>query len=302
MASVGNGSTGVPFTVLVPQSVAEPITIYEPHAALIFAIVERDHALTLGEEWEGPGAYILLDPPATDGSYGCYVGKATTGVRVRLSEHLRTKQYWRRALAIRRDTTHGFNSAQVAWLEGRLYDLLADAPKARLHNGNRPSDETLPPYEKAMLEGAVHPIERALRVMGCDTSSGTRTAPGRTVQAATVPHSVPVTPMPPTESRTPVERSRTGKYNGISLRTLADAGLLQPGWRIRSKVAKWPAEGVVVVGGALEVDDQPWTNPSPLANTITGSSTNGWIFWEVQTPSGPVTLSDLRDRYLELKN
>ncbi|WP_425458377.1 hypothetical protein [Aeromicrobium ginsengisoli] len=300
MSGAGNGSSGVPFTVLVPQSVAEPITIYEPHAALIFAIVERDHALTLGPEWEGPGAYILLDPPATDGSYGCYVGKATTGVRVRLSEHLRSKPYWRRALAIRRDTTHGFNSAQVAWLEGRLHDLLAEATKARLHNGNRPSDETLPAYERAMLEGAVLPIERALRVMGCDTTSGRRPlrAQAEKPQQAVVPHSIPV---PPPAPQRPIQRGRSDRYNGITLRTLADAGLLHQGWRIRSKVQKWPAEGVVGENGVLQVNGQSWANPSPLANTITGSSTNGWIFWIVETPGGDVTLSDLRDRFLESK-
>lgn len=295
-----NGTTGVPLTVLVPQYVSEPITIYESHAALMLAIVERDHALVLGEEWDKPGVYILLDPPATDGTYGCYVGKATQGVRVRLREHLRAKDYWRRAIAIRRDTTHGFNSAQVAWLEGRLYDLLSDAQYARLHNGNRPSDETLPDYERAMLEGSVAPIERALRLMGCDTTPSGRPSPSRGVRSPDIQTSR-TTASSPGNAVPVINRGRSDRYSGITLRSLFEAGLLREGWRIRSKVAKWPAEGFVVSNGSLEVNGQPWSNPSPLANTITGSSTNGWIFWMVETPAGDVTLSDLRDQFLDLR-
>jgi hypothetical protein len=72
---------------------------------------------------------------------------------------------------IQRDTTHGFNSAQVGWLEGRLYDLLDAAEDARLHNGNRPSDETLPSFERAMLEACVLPISRILRLIGYDPAT-----------------------------------------------------------------------------------------------------------------------------------
>src|SRR5438270_7084670 len=85
--------------------------------------------------------------------------------------HLRNKDHWRRALLIQRDTTHGFHSAQVAWLEGRLYDLLDAAEDARLHNGNRPVDETLPSFERTVQEAAVLPIRRLLRLIGDDPAT-----------------------------------------------------------------------------------------------------------------------------------
>jgi hypothetical protein len=83
--------------------------MYDAHAALRVGLVERDGASGIGEDWERPGNYVLLDFPDSDGRWGCYVGKAPGGVRSRLLNHLRTKDHWRRALLIQRDITHGFN-------------------------------------------------------------------------------------------------------------------------------------------------------------------------------------------------
>ncbi len=42
-------------------------------------------------------------------------------LRKRLLQHRRTpKLAWTRAVAIKRDTSHGFNSAEIGYLEGRL--------------------------------------------------------------------------------------------------------------------------------------------------------------------------------------
>ena len=142
--------------------------------------------------------------PAADGSWGCYVGKAPAGIRTRLRDHLRNKDHWRRAVLIQRDTTFGFNSAQVAWLEGRLYDLLDAAEDARPHNGNRPSDETLPPFERASLENAVLPISRILRLIGYDPATADDTG---TVSTTT-------------------KSSRTSRFYGITLKNIIDAGYL----------------------------------------------------------------------------
>jgi hypothetical protein len=150
--------TALPITTLLPETAADPVILFDQHAALRFAIVERDYTLRVSaDEWNRPGVYVLLDPPAADGSWGCYVGKAPAGIRARLLDHLRHKDHWRRAVLIQRDTTFGFNSAQVAWLEGRLNDLLDAAEDARPHNGNRPSDETLPAFERTATPGRACP-------------------------------------------------------------------------------------------------------------------------------------------------
>jgi hypothetical protein len=74
------------------------LVMYDAHAALRIGLVERDGASFIGEDWEHPGNYILLDLLDPDGGWGCYVGKAPGGVRTRLLSHLRTKDHWRRAL------------------------------------------------------------------------------------------------------------------------------------------------------------------------------------------------------------
>lgn len=95
---------GLPVTVLLPDTAADPIVMFDAHAALRLALVERDAAHLLDSGWETPGNYILLDLPSNEGTWGCYVGKAPAEVRSRLLAHQRTKDYWRRALLVQRDT------------------------------------------------------------------------------------------------------------------------------------------------------------------------------------------------------
>lgn len=272
--------TALPITTLLPESAAEAVVLFDQHAALRFAIVERDHALRISaEEWDRPGIYVLLDPPAADGSWGCYVGKAPAGIRTRLRDHLRNKDHWRRALLIQRDTTFGFNSAQVAWLEGRLYDLLDAAEDARPHNGNRPSDETLPPFERASLENAVLPISRILRLIGYDPATADDTGTVSTTTKAT----------------------RTSRFVGITLKNVIDAGHLVAGTPVVSTNSVWPANGVVNADGSITVNGTTYPTPSAAAGAVKGGAANGWDFWAVEDASGKTTLATLRARYQDAK-
>ncbi|HMB90468.1 MAG TPA: DUF2924 domain-containing protein [Rhodothermales bacterium] len=51
-----------------------------------------------------------------------------------------------------------------------------------------------------------------------------------------------------------------------------------------------------VDNGALVYDGKRYTSPSPAAIAVTGSSTNGWIFWECKKPgnSGWTLIDELR--------
>jgi hypothetical protein len=109
-----------------------------------------------------PGVYMLLDPIQPDGGGGTYVGKAPAGLRSLLLSHLKNKDHWSRAILVCRDTTHALNYAQIGWLERRLYDFLKAAGATAMHNGNRPSDATLPPYERSVLEACAIPVSRTL--------------------------------------------------------------------------------------------------------------------------------------------
>ncbi len=126
----------LPVTALLASEPGQPVIVFDGNAALRMAIVDRGSVLALDDVWDAPGVYLLLDPVAPDGSYGLYVGKAPAGLRHRLRQHARKKEHWVRALLVMRDTTHGWHSAQVGWLEGRLHDVLEGATLASSSNAN----------------------------------------------------------------------------------------------------------------------------------------------------------------------
>lgn len=268
----------LPVTALLPETAADPIVMFEAHAALRVAVVERDAAALIDTDWDAPGIYILLDHHAADGSWGCYPGKAPAGIRPRLLDHLRHKDHWKRALLIQRDTTHGFNSAQVAWMEGRIYDLLDAAENARLSNKNRPRDETLPSFERAMLEATVLPISRILRLIGYDPATADDTA------------AIGVTRV-----------KKTSRFYGITLEQVIDAGYLPVGETVVSTNAAWPGTATVNADGTLTVNGTVCPTPSAAANMAKGGvgTANGWDFWATEDLTGKKTLATYRARYLD---
>lgn len=266
----------LPITVLVPESIAFPIEVYDQHAALRIGIVDRAGAHNMDHDWDEPGVYLLLYPRGGDGTWPVYVGKAPAGIRSRIGQHLKGKQNWIRAVVIRRDTTFGFNSAQVGWLEGRLYDLMDAAEDATLTNKNRPSDETLPAYDRQMLEAVVLPVSRVLRLIGYDPTTADDSADQLTKQ-----------------------RTRTSRFYGITVKHLIDTGLVLPGATVVSTNGAWPASGTVLDDGQIQTGGKTYSTPSAAAAAIKGGAANGWDFWAVETPTGNLTLATLRARYLQ---
>lgn len=219
----------------------------------------------------------MIDSVAPDGEWGCYVGKAASGgARARLMTHRRQKDHWRRALLIQRDTTHGFNSAQVVWLEGRFYDRLEAAEDAVLSAENRPCDETLPSFERATLEASVLRVSRVLRLLGYDP------------------------PAADDGVTTPTVRRRSSRFHGITLADLIGAGLLAAGTRVVSVNTVWPASAVVAVSGAIEMEGKGYPTPSAAAAAVNGTGqVNGCGFCAVEEPSGKMTLATLRARFVD---
>ena len=260
-------------TVLVPENAASPIVVFDDNAALKAAIVERSAARHLTDEWDVAGLYILVDRCDSDGGWGVYVGKAPAGIRDRIKSHLRTKDTWYRALLVRRDTTHGFNSAQIGWLEGRLYDLLKASDGARLSNKVRPGDETLAPYDRQALEMVLVSIQRLMRLLGHDPSSGDDTEP------------------PPGKG--------SSHHYGVKLAQLVDAGLIEAGDVLVSTNGAWPARAKITSDARIAMDDELYETPSGAACAAKNGPANGWDFWARQTPTGSVPLSTLRAELLE---
>lgn len=265
----------LPLNVLVTEDVSHPTTIYDRHAGLCMAVVDRGGAHLLAQDWDVPGVYVLLDPIQADGLWGCYVGKAPAGLRSRLNTHIKSKDHWHRAVLVCRDMTHGFNSAEVGWLEGRLHDLLDAAEDARLHNSVRPRDETLPTYERTMLELAVLPVTRVLQLLGYDPST--------------------LDDAPPAAAR------RTSRFVGITLKQLVNAGVVSAGAKLVSVNRTWPATAAVEADGRVTVNGDSFSTPSAAAAAVRGGATNGWEFWAIEGANGMTPLAVLRARHLETK-
>ena len=267
-------SDALPLTVLIPDNAAIPIEILDQHAALKMAIVERIGVHALSQDWDSPGIYLLLDRHDAEGVWGVYVGKAPAGIKSRLASHLRNKDHWYRAVLVRRDTTYGFNSAQVGWLEGRLYEMLMAAEDARLNNSNRPSDETLAPYDRQMLEMVVLPLQRLLGLIGHDPATSDDHAEAS-----------------PTR--------RTSRFYGITLATLLEAGFVTEGAELVSNNGAWPATAKIGAGGTVLYNEVTYPAPSAAAAAVKGGAANGWEFWAVDDGVKRVTLGSIRAKFLE---
>ena len=260
-------------TVLVPENAVSPIVVFDDNAALKATIVERGAARHLTDEWDVAGLYILVDRCDADGGWGVYVGKAPSGIRDRIKSHLRNKDTWYRALLVRRDTTHGFNSAQIGWLEGRLYDLLKASEGARLSNKVRPGDETLAPYDRQALEMVLVSVQRLMRLLGHDPASGDDTDTGA--------------------------GAASSRHYGVKLAHLLEAGLIEAGDVLVSTNGAWPARARVTSDARIAMDDESYETPSGAACAVKNGPANGWDFWARQTPTGSVPLSTLRAELLE---
>lgn len=261
----------LPFTVLLPDTRLQPIEIHDHSVALRMALVEKDAVALLDSEWDRPGVYVLLDGVSEDSTFGVYVGKAPSGIRSRLLQHERKRQ-WVRALLIQRDIQHGLNSAQVGWLEGDLYELFDAADRARLHNTMKPGDDTVPGYDLRILESFRDPIVRVLRLLGYDPATADDTA-------------------------VDVKPKRSSTYHGIGLEQLLHAGLLQGGAKLVSTNGSWPATARVTSGATIEYGGADYPTPSAAATAVKNGPANGWDFWAVETPEGSTRLSALRARY-----
>jgi hypothetical protein len=283
---VANITDNLCANVVIPESGTQQIEVYIDHVALCLAIAEREGAASLSTDWNVPGVYILLDSSSTDGTWACYVGKAPMGLRTRVVEHIGAKNHWSRALLVRRDTKYGFHSAQVGWLEGRLYDLLHAAQNAELHNKVRPTDETLPPHDRQMLESCIMPISRVLRLIGHDP-----TAPGETPPLSASQDELTETNH---NHKSPAKHKKTKIYGTV--RDLLEAGLLTPHTTLVSTNRVWPGKALVLPDGRIGFNDRAFNAPSAAAGALTGGSVNGWIFWAVESDTGLVTLATLRAR------
>jgi hypothetical protein len=257
----------IPVNVQVPSDTTAPVIADLPVQALRVAYAARRDIGRLPEaEWGTPGVYLLL---TDDGSGKVYVGQAVH-LRKRLLQHRsKPKLEWRRAITLKRDTSHGFNSAEIGYLEGRLAAEIGAIPGVQVVEGLKNLDTTLPSHHMLALDALLPGVFAALRLAGVDL------------------HKDADAPDPPTTRKAPMAIPGT-------LADLLAAGLLRAGAELRLSQGGRIASATVSTSGELIVDGVAYASPSKAAATALGlQSSNGWTTWHVDDLNGP-TLAQLR--------
>lgn len=141
--------------VQVPMSATAPIVAdFAEHAIRVAYVTRRDVARLSEQEWATPGIYLLL---CDDGTHNVYVGKSTN-LRSRVHQHKQKNAQvpaWARAVLVKRDTSHGFTSADVGYLEGRVSAQLDVIPGISVVKGKVDGDATLPRHMQMSFGRAV---------------------------------------------------------------------------------------------------------------------------------------------------
>lgn len=262
----------VPVNVQVPADATAPmIADFVEHALRVAYVHRRDVHNLRDTDWAAPGVYVLL---TDDGSGSVYVGKAV-GLRARLLQHrAKPKLPWRRAVILKRDTSHGFNSAEIGYLEGRLSAELEAAQGLTVIKGKADQDLTLPPHMLLSLDAILPSMLAAVRLAGLDVRRASDVDDG---QAATTSASV-----------------RTNTFIPGTVADLLASGLLQAGAELHFGRAGKVGTGKVTTSGEIIVNGVAYSSPSKASTVALGlKGSNGWEEWHVGSLSGP-KLSSLR--------
>jgi len=285
----------VAVNVQIPAAATAPVVAdFTTHALRVGYFHRRDWQNLPADDWNVPGVYVLM---TTDGSGIVYVGKSVK-LRGRISTHNSDPQIdWQRALVVKRDTSHGFTSADVGYLEGRLAAELAAIPGITVHRGKEDRDDTLPRHMELSLDELLGSILSAARLAGLDVH-----------KPADLPEDDEIAEEPITDSvsqpATPAVRKRRQRKKA-KLPELVAAGLISAGTELHLNQGGTTATGTVSTQGEIVVDGVAYNSVSTAAQTALNNareetahvlSSNGWTTWHIGSPTGPV-LDSLRDQY-----
>lgn len=262
----------VPVNVQVPADATAPmIADFVEHALRVAYVHLRDVHHLRDADWAAPGVYVLL---TDDGSGRVYVGKAV-GLRARLLQHrTKPKLPWLRAVILKRDTSHGFNSAEIGYLEGRLSAELEAAQSLTVIKGKSDQDVTLPPHMLLSLDAILPSMLAAVRLGGLDVL---RTSDLDDGQQATTSATV-----------------KTSTFIPGTIADLLASGLLQAGAELHLSQGGKVGKGKVTTSGEIIVNGVAYPSPSKASAVALGlKASNGWEAWHVGSLSGP-KLSSLR--------
>jgi hypothetical protein len=172
---------------------------------------------------------------------------------------------------VKRDTTNGFTSADVGYLEGRLSAELDLIPGITVVQGKVDGDATLPPHMQMSLDALLSSILAAVRLAGIDTYRDDEDERGSSAVTRT---QIPGT-----------------------LADLLAEGRLHAGAELHCARAGMHGVGTVTPDGQIIVDGVGYKAPSLAAGISLGATGSagygGWELWHVGSLAGP-RLADLR--------
>lgn len=264
-----------PVNVQIPSDVEAPVIADFVEHALRIAYV--DLANLPAADWEDPGIYVLL---TGDGSGSVYVGQARR-LRTRLQQHnTNPKLPWVRAMAVKRDTTDGFNTAEIGYLEGRVSAELSALANINVIEGQRSGDDTLPKHLMLSLDSFVKSILAALRIAGLNLAR---------IKADSEED----------ETTETVNGRNTRVSFAVKFEELVSGGLIRAGQTLYLQQGNKQGEGTVTADGEIIVEGVSYKSPSAAAaSALELQSANGWTTWHVGKPDGP-TLDNYRHTWLE---
>ena len=115
-------------------------------------------------EFSQAGIYILSGYAEPDDEIPTiYVGQADT-VRVRIDDHIKTKEFWDKAVVF--VSASKMNSTHARWLEYALIKQALEANRSILDNGNNPQEPTISESEKADMKVFLKEIYQTLPLVG----------------------------------------------------------------------------------------------------------------------------------------
>lgn len=270
-----------PVNVQIPSDAEAPVIADFVEHALRVAYVDRAHLASMpAADWDAPGVYVLL---TGDGTGRVYVGQARK-IRSRLLQHNnKEKLPWRRAVAVKRDTTDGFNTAEIGYLEGRVSAEIGALSNIIVIEGQKSGDDTLPKHMMISLDSFVKSILAALRLTGMVTAR----------------RNVDTEPEDEPDSDDAAAVSSGGRaFFPVKFSDLVSSGLIRAGETLHLKQGKTTGTGTVTADGEIVVHGVAYKSPSSAAaNALQMQSSNGWTTWRVGKSDGPL-LDSFRQQWL----
>ncbi len=224
------------------------------------------------EDFGKPGVYVLRGL-GEDGLARVYIGEADE-LRARINQHFSgpgAKDFWERAVAFT-SKDENLNKAHVRFLESRLVSLGHAAKRAKLENGNVPTQPALSESDRCEAETFLEEMLVIYPLLGIDAFTP---APAQRTDPASVlsmhGRGIAATGRDSAEGFIVFEGSRAAKDEVPSLTDY-----------VRRLRASLIAAGVLIDGGSSLrlAQDYTFGSPSFAAAVMLGRTANGRAEWK----------------------